>query len=354
MGVFWARLLSCLALCCLSYNVVAARADTAGTPTVLGAGSTFDAPFFATAFPTYSRSTPLVVNYQAVGSGSGIQKFIDGDVDFAASDVPMNQLELTLAQRTVGPVVQIPAVLGGVAVAYNEPKLLGNARLQLDGPTLVAIFLGKITLWDDPVIARLNPGLRLPADQIHPVHRSDSSGTTYIFTDYLSAVSPTWAAGVGKGKSVAWPAGFHGMGSPGVSQWIASHEGSIGYVELKYAIENHLSYALIRNRSGAFVAPTVAGVSAAATQFPTVNASNFSIVNAPGQAAYPIAGYSWILLRGHPRTAESGSALVKLFRWFTTSGQRLAGPLNYAPLPVAVQAEAAAGLAAVTVPTAGT
>jgi phosphate transport system substrate-binding protein len=347
------RLLSCLVLCFLPYGVAAARADPSGTPMVLGAGSTFDAPFFATAFPEYARGTPLVVNYQAVGSGGGIQKFIDGDVDFAASDVPMNQLELTLAQHTVGPVVQIPAVLGGVAIAYNEPRLVGNTRLQLDGPTLAAIFLGKITRWDDPAIVRLNPGLRLPDDQIHPVHRSDSSGTTYIFTDYLSAVSSTWAAGVGRGKSVAWPAGFHGEGSPGVSQWMVGHEGSIGYVELKYAIENHLSYALIRNRSGAFIAPTVAGVSAAAAQFPTVSASNFSIVNAPGQGAYPIAGYSWILLRGHPRTQASGTALVKLFRWFTTSGQRLAAPLNYAPLPLAVQAEATAGLATITVPPAG-
>jgi phosphate transport system substrate-binding protein len=319
-------------------------------PLVLtGAGSTFDVPFFQRAFAAYTQHYGVAINYRAVGSGAGIQQFIDNAVDFGASDVPMNQLEQSLAMSTGGPVVEIPIALGGVAIAYNEPKVVGKHPLQLDGSTLAAIFLGQITYWDDPAIARLNPGVRLPPDRIEPVHRQDSSGTTYIFTNYLAQVSHAWAMAVGTGKSVAWPVGAGGMGSPGVASWLARHEGSIGYVELNYAIDNHIPYASMKNAAGVFVAPTLASVTAAAAQFPHFDAGNFSIVNAPGAASYPIAGYSWVLLRVRQADPAVGDTLVRLFHWLTTTGQTIAGQLNYAPLPPVAQQRASTGLNSIVV-----
>jgi phosphate transport system substrate-binding protein len=281
-----------------------------------------------------------------VGSGAGIQRFIDNAVDFGASDVPMNNIEQTLSSVSGSPVVQIPIALGGVAIAYNEPKIRAGASLQLDGSTLANIFLNKITKWNDPAIEALNPGLQLPDAAIRPVHRSDSSGTTYIFTDYLSTVSPAWKSEVGTGKSVAWPnGGYDGKGSPGVADWVQRHEGGIGYVELSYAIAAHIQYMRIKNSAGSFVAPTLGSVTAAASQFPQVSASRFSIVNAPGAESYPIAGYSWVLLRQHPTDQARAQALQKLFRWLVSSdGQSFATHLNYAPIPSVAQSQALAGL----------
>ena len=311
-----------------------------------GAGSTFDEPFFQTAFAAYSADNPLTVQYQAVGSGAGIQKFINNAVDFGATDVPMNQIEATLAAASGSPAVQIPIALGGVAIAYNEPKIRGTGGLRLDGPTLAGIFLNKISKWNDPSIRALNPGLVLPDVPIRPVHRSDSSGTTYIFTDYLSSVSSAWKAGVGTGKSVAWPSGgSDGKGSPGVANWVHRHEGGIGYVELSYAIAEHVPYIRIENQTGAFVVPTLDSVTAAAAQFPRVSPDHFSIVNAPGTQSYPIAGYSWVLLRQQQTDRSRGQALLKLFRWMVSnSGQAFATRLNYAPIPAVAQAQAVAGL----------
>lgn len=338
-------------LCLLGGGQRSALAYTIAT--IHGAGSTFDAPFFARAFPAYSAGHPVEIAYRADGSGAGIEQFIANGLDFAATDVPLNQLELALAVRTGGPVVEIPVALGSVAVIFNESKIGGTRMLALDGPTLAAVFLGTIRLWNDPAIARLNPGLRLPPDYIRLVHRADSSGTTYMFTSYLSAVSTRWARTVGKAKAVAWPVGFRGTGSAGEASWVARHEGAIGYVELKYALDNHLSYARLRNRAGRFQPPNRATVAAAAARFPRVSPQTFSIINATGTGSYPIAGYSWILVRENQRSAQRGRALVRLLGWLTTAGQRYALALNYTPLPTAARQQAAAALYTVRFPAGG-
>jgi phosphate transport system substrate-binding protein len=315
--------------------------------TLTGSGSTFDAPFFQRAFSAYPARNGARVAYRPTGSGAGILDFIDNKVDFGASDVPMNQIELTLAASTGSAVVQIPIALGGVAIAYNDPNIAGTSTLKLDGPTLAAIFLGTIVRWNDPRVTKLNPSIHLPPDRILPVHRADSSGTTYIFTNYLSAVSRDWSRAMGTGKSVAWRGGFRGLGSSGVVTWMRGHAGSIGYVELTYAVARHMPYARLRNRAGAFVAPTPASISAAAAQFPHFSAQHFSIVNASGARSYPIVGYSWVLLRGHMSNKARSAALVKLFRWLIATGQQFAAKLNYAPLPAVARKRAIAGVSTV-------
>ena len=310
---------------------------------LVGAGSTFEAPFLNRAFAAYARGEPITISYQAVGSGSGIQLFSGNKVDFGGTDVPMSGMERALATRSGGPVVQVPVILGGVAVAYNEPKI-GAAPLRLDGATLAAIFMGRITSWSDPAIVRLNPGVRLPHDHIYPVHRQDSSGTTYAFTSYLSAVSPAWARAIGWGKAVAWPRGFRGNGSRGVADWVRRHEGAIGYMEMRYAAAALLPVARLRNAAGAFVALTPASVRAAAAHFPHMDGAHASIVDARGSGSYPIASYSWVLLRQRPASREQGTALVRLFRWLTTAGQAYAIPLDYVPLPATARQLAASGL----------
>jgi phosphate transport system substrate-binding protein len=315
-----------------------------GTVRLVGAGSTFDYPFFNLAFAQYAKSHPVSVNYQSIGSGGGIKQYSAGTVDFGATDVPMNADELAAATRTGGATVQVPVALGGEAIVYNLPAV-GRQVLKLDGPTLAAIYEGKITKWNDSAIRKLNPTISLPNDSILPVHRSDGSGTTYIFTDYLSAISSSWASNVGKGKAVAWPAGLGGKGNPGVATGVRQHTGAIGYVELAYAIDNKIPYVQLKNRAGAYVFPTQATVRAAASQFPNVNYKRFSIVNALGPTSYPIAGYSWLLLRQHPRA--HAKELVDLFRWLATSGQSYAGQLKYVPLPDNVQKQALKALGSI-------
>jgi len=307
--------------------------------TLTGAGSTFVAPFFAAAFAAYDRTHPVQVTYQAIGSGGGIIQFDQGTLDFAASDAPLARAQLAQAGANAadgGPVVQAPVALGGEAIIYNLPALAG-AALRLDGPTTARIFLGAITVWDDPAIRRLNPGLALPHQYIVPVHRLDGSGTTYIFTDYLSAVDPTWATTVGKGLGVEWPTGLGGAGNGGVAASVVQQSGAIGYVELTYAINAHLPYAQLKNRAGAYVSPTPATVLAAATQFPRVTAAHASIVNAPGATSYPIAGYSWALIRSHLADTAHRRAVAALFRWIVTAGQRYAAAVHYVPLPTPVR-----------------
>lgn len=320
------------------------------TIALAGAGSSFDAPLFKAAFAAYHAQNPqITISYDPIGSGGGIQKFIANQVDFGATDVPLNQLEQSLAETSGGPVVQIPIALGGVAIAYNDPKIRSSAPLRLDGATLAAIFLGKITHWNDSALVALNPQASLPADQIRAVHRADSSGTTYMFTDYLSSVSPYWANTVGKGKAVAWPGGYQGKGSGGVSGWVRRHQGSIGYFESKYAVDNKLTYAQVKNRVGAFVSPTLTSVRSAAEQFPRVSPTAFSVVNAPGANSYPIVSYSWVLLRQKQRDPIKGAALVKLFSYLSTEAQqRFASSLNYVPLPPATQQLATADLSSIT------
>jgi phosphate transport system substrate-binding protein len=309
----------------------------AATVSLVGAGSTFDLPFFKAAFKAYASSHHVSVNYQGIGSGGGIKQFTANTVDFGATDVPMNATELEAATRTGGAVVQIPVALGGVAIAYNLPGV-SRGRLRLDGATLAKIFMGRITTWNDAAITRLNSSLKLPHLSILPVHRSESSGTTYITTDYLTAVSAEWAKTLGKGKIVSWPTGLGGKGNPGVAAAIKQNPGAIGYVELAYALDNHIPYLALKNKAGAYVLPTQVTVRAAAARFPHVSAKTFSIVNAPGWTSYPIAGYSWVLLRQHPQ--RNGAALVQLFHWTVTSGQSYAAQLNYVPLPNAVQMQA--------------
>ncbi|MBX6395296.1 MAG: phosphate ABC transporter substrate-binding protein PstS [Alicyclobacillaceae bacterium] len=301
-----------------------------------GAGSTFDYPYFSKAFHEYSNHHPNVqVNYQSVGSGAGIQQFTQKTVDFGATDVPLNKDEYAKAKAAGGDVIQIPVALGGVAIAYNLPDVTQPLKLTPD--VLTKIFLGKIKKWNDPAIQSLNPDAKLPATDITPVYRSDGSGTTYIMTDYLSNISPEWKSSVGTGKSVKWPVGVGAKGNEGVAGQIKQTPGAIGYVELAYVLETKMSYAALQNKAGKFVTPTLESVTAAASQFPNVSAENFSIVNAPGDGSYPIAGYSWVLLWKDQKDPNKGKALVDVMKYVVTDGQKLATSIQYAPLPQNVQ-----------------
>jgi phosphate transport system substrate-binding protein len=305
-----------------------------GSGALTGAGSTFTAPFYQKAFFVYTQQNPQVtVNYQSVGSGAGIQQFIKNTVDFGASDVPMAASDITAAGGQDS-LVQFPTTLGVESITYN---LSGVSKLQIDGTTLANIYLGRIKVWNDPALVALNPGVALPGTPISVVHRSDGSGTTYIFTDYLSKVSPDWKTKVGVGKSVSWPAGIGGNGNQGVAQAVISTAGAIGYVELAYVVQANMTQAFLKNQSGAYVQATLDGASAAAAQKATLSATDFSITDEPGATSYPIAGFTWAFLRSSISDANKGKALVFLFKWLVTDGQSLGTPLQYAPLPASVQ-----------------
>lgn len=305
-----------------------------GSGSLTGAGSTFDNPLFTRAFYDYSQAHSQVsVNYQAVGSGAGIKQFQANTVDFGATDVPMGPADITTAG---GPdtLVQVPVTLGVVSIAYN---LSGVGKLQLDAGTLSGIYLGHIKRWNDPALAALNPGVNLPNEAITVEHRSDGSGTTFIFTDYLSKVSPEWSSAVGVGKSVKWPVGVGGSGNQAVAQGVTSTDGAIGYVELAYVVQAGMHQAYLKNAGGSYLQATVAGATAAAGAKGDVSASDFSIVNQPCSACYPISGYSWVILRTSYPDAAKGKAVAFLFKWLVTSGQSEGSSLQYAPLPAAVQ-----------------
>jgi phosphate transport system substrate-binding protein len=305
-----------------------------GNGSLTGAGSTFDAPLFQKAYFDYSAKYPQVtINYQAVGSGAGIQQFIKNTVDFGATDVPMAAADITSAG---GPdtLTQIPVTLGVVSIAFN---ISGVSSLNLDSTTLANIFLGHIKKWNDPAIAALNSGATLPSTNITVVHRSDGSGTTYIFTDYLAKVSSEWQSKVGTAKSVSWPTGVGGSGNQAVAQAISTTDGSIGYVELAYVVQTGMHQASIKNANGKFVTASVAGATAAAAQNTSISATNFSITNEPGDTTYPIAGFSWVILRTSYSDSAKGKAVVYLFKWLvSTDGQKEGADLQYAPLPSAV------------------
>jgi len=319
---------------------------TAGSSmTLVGAGSTFVYPFFSRAFDAYQKANPgVTINYQSIGSGGGIQQFTAHTVDFGATDVPMSAKDLSAVQGGLKSIVEFPVALGGVAIAYDVPGVASGLVLSPD--VLASIYLGTVKTWNDPRIAKLNPSAKLPNLAIVVVHRADASGTTYIFTDYLSAVSAGWKAGVGKSKSVSWPASSSiGMkGNEGVAGQIKNTPGAIGYVELAYALETQMTYASIVNASGAAVAPSIASVRAAAATKPAVDPADFSIVNASGKAAYPIAGYTWALLHKHYPDPSKQAALCELFHWVETDGQKLAVDLDYVDIPSAVSARAAVAL----------
>jgi phosphate transport system substrate-binding protein len=284
----------------------------------------------------YAEKTGVHVNYQSIGSSGGIRQLSDQIVDFGATDGPMTDEQIAKAKG--GPVLHFPTVLGGVAVTYNLPGV--KQPLKLTGDAIAGIFMGDITKWNDPRIARLNPGVKLPATDVAVVHRADGSGTTFIFSDYLSAVSPSWLAKVGRGQSLSWPVGLGGKGSEGVTGQVKQLPGAVGYVELSYAKKNNLPVALIRNSAGNWVAPTLESVTAAAAgavaKLPANSDYRISIVNAPGKSAYPISSFTWILLYEHPANAAKGKSLVDFLRWAYGNGEAVASSLDYSPLPPAM------------------
>jgi phosphate transport system substrate-binding protein len=306
-----------------------------GSGSLTAAGATFPAPFYQKAFFDYSAKYPQVtINYQPVGSGAGIQQFIKNTVDFGASDVPMAAADITSAG---GPdtLTQIPTTLGVISIAFN---ITGVSSLNLDANALAGIFLGTIKTWNDPALTALNSGASLPSKPITVVHRSDGSGTTYHFTDYLAKVSPTWQSSVGVSKSVKWPVGVGASGNQAVAQAISTTEGAIGYVELAYVVSTGMHQAALKNANGKFVTASVAGATAAAAQNTSVSPTNFSITNEPGDTTYPIAGFSWVMIRTSFSDATKGRAVVYLFNWLVSAeGQKEGTDLQYAPLPSAVQ-----------------
>lgn len=330
-------------LCAAAVLGAAALTPALSTPvhaavSLQGAGSTFDFPFFDSAFKAYAKEKGVDVNYQPVGSGAGIANFTQKLVDFGATDVPLNPVkEEPAAVAAGGPVQQIPVALGGVSIAYNVPGIKTGV-IHLDGGTLAKIYLGTIKKWNDPAIKKLNKKVKLPDLDITVVHRSDGSGTSYAFTDYLSKVSDQWRGLVGVSKTPNWPAGVGGQGNLGVAQLVEQTSGAIGYVELAYVLQNHMHEAQIKNKSGVYQLPTLKTVAADAAAFPKVNSTNFSIANGKGKNVYPICTYSWVLIFRHQADASKGKALVALMKWLVTTAQTKYGkPLDYVPLPKKIQ-----------------
>jgi phosphate transport system substrate-binding protein len=325
-------------------------ASSAGKAALTGAGATFPYPIYSKWFSEYATATGVKINYQSIGSGGGIRQVSEQTVDFGASDAPMSNEELAKAKG--GPILHFPTVLGADVVTYNLPGV--TSRLRLTGPVLADIFLGKVKKWNASAIATLNPGVKLPDSDILVVHRSDGSGTTYIFTSYLSAVSPGWKSGPGTGKEVAWPVGLGGKGNEGVSGQVKQTPGSIGYVELAYAKQNGLAYATMRNAAGQFVEPTLESITAAAGAIADTLSDNsdyrVSVINANGATAYPISSMTWLLVYQNQTDAVKGRALVDFIRWAYDKGQKEAPSLDYAPLPEKMLAKLVTRLSSVKLP----
>jgi len=284
----------------------------------------------------------VVINYQSIGSGAGIKQIIEGTVDFGASDAPMSEEQLRMAPREI---LHIPTALGAVVVAYNLP---GAPRLRLTPDVLADIFLGRVSRWDDPRIKELNPGVALPGMEIRVVHRSDGSGTTFVFTDYLSAVSREWRERVGKGTAVRWPVGIGQKGNEGVAGQVKQLEGAVGYMELAYAVQNDLPFAEIRNRAGNFVTADPESIAAAAATASLPPDLRTSIVNPPGERAYPIAAFTYILIYREQQDRAKGKALVDFLWWAIHEGDSYARELFYVPLPPQVKKLVEAKLRSVT------
>jgi phosphate transport system substrate-binding protein len=297
-----------------------------------GAGATFPYPIYSKWFDEYAKVDPSVrFNYQSIGSGGGQKQILAQTVDFGASDGPMSDDNLAKAP---GKLLHIPTVAGAVVLTYNLP---GNPSLKLDGDTVTGIYLGQIKKWNDPKITALNPGAKLPDQDIVVVHRSDGSGTTFIFTDYLSKVSGEWKQKAGNNTSVNWPSGMGGKGNEGVSGQVKQTPGAIGYVELIYAVQNKMPYAEVKNSAGQFVKPTIESVTAALATADIPDDFRFSMTNAPGKDAYPITGATWLLVYQQQKDAAKGKKLVEFLKWALTKGEGMAKELNYAPLPDEVQ-----------------
>jgi phosphate transport system substrate-binding protein len=311
-------------------NDSAAPGSDAG---LTGAGATFPYPIYSKWFADYAAKTGVKINYQPIGSGGGIRQLSEETVDFGASDAPMTDDEMSRAKG--GPIQHIPTVLGAVCITYNIPEVTGP--LKLSGDLIADIFLGKVTKWNDSRIAALNPGVSLPNRNLLVVHRAEASGTTYIFSDYLSAVSATWKAAPGKGKELSWPAGLGAKGNDGVTGQVKQTPGAIGYVELAYARQNKLPTAMVRNAAGQFIAPSIDAVTAAAAGVASTLPSNtdyrISIVNAPGAQAYPISSFTWLLVYKTMPNADKGKKLHDFLHWALHDGEASAASLDYAPLP---------------------
>jgi phosphate transport system substrate-binding protein len=299
---------------------------------ITGAGATFPYPIYSKWFTEYSAAHPGVeINYQSIGSGGGIRQVTAGIVDFGASDMPMT--DQMLADSKVK-LVHIPTVLGAVVPVFNVP---GVSDLRFSPDVLADIYLNKITNWNDPRIAKDNPGVNLPNQKIQVVHRSDASGTSFIFTDYLSKISPEWRSGPGSGTAPGWPVGIGGKGNEGVAGLVRQLPGAIGYVELIYALQNHITFGAIRNASGNWVKASLEGVTEAAASIRNMPADfRVSITNAPGANAYPISSFTYLLIPTTPKDANNGKVLRDLLSWIVKSGEGEANTLSYAPLPQSV------------------
>jgi phosphate transport system substrate-binding protein len=299
-----------------------------------GAGATFPYPIYSKWFDEYHKLRPDVsINYQSIGSGGGIRQITNETVAFGATDGPMTDEQLKAAP---GPILHFPTVLGADVPIYNIPGV--DAELKFSGPALADIFLGKITKWNDPALAKLNPGVQLPATDITVAHRSDGSGTTYIWVDYLSKVSPEWKSKVGVSTSVNWPTGVGGKGNEGVAGLVKQSPGSIGYVELIYALQNKIDFGSVQNAEGEFVKASEAAVTAAAAGAAANMPADFrvSITNAPGKGSYPISSFTWLLLYENPKDKAQAKVMVDFLKWALSDGQKLAPDLGYAPLPAEV------------------
>jgi phosphate transport system substrate-binding protein len=301
--------------------------------TLNGAGATFPYPMYSKWFSEYHKLHPEIqINYQSIGSGGGIRQVINGTVDFGASDGPMTDEMLKEAKTKI---LHMPTVMGADVPAYNIPGM--TAELKFTPEALAGIFLGKVTKWNDKAVTSANPGVNLPDKDIIVVHRSDGSGTTYIWTDYLSKVSPEWQSQVGTGTSVKWPIGLGGKGNEGVAGSIRQLQGSIGYVELIYAVQNNIAYGSVRNAAGNFVKASLDSVTAAAASAPKMPADfRVSITNAPGKDAYPISSFTWLLIPAQSKDAAKGKILADFLNWMVTDGQKMTAALSYAPLPEGV------------------
>ena len=330
-----------------SSSTASSTVASGGSVDLTGAGATFPYPIYSKWFSDYATSTGVKINYQSIGSGGGIRQLSEQTVDFGASDGPMSDEELAKAKG--GPILHIPTVLGADVITYNVPGI--TAPLKLTSSAIADIFMGRIKKWNDTRLASLNPGVSLPNQDILVVHRSDGSGTTYIFTDYLTTAVPAWKTSVGKGKEVKWPVGLGAKGNEGVAGQVKQTPGSVGYVELAYAKQNGLPIAAVRNKAGQFVQASIEAVTAAAAEtakaLPANTDYRISIVDAPGAGSYPISSFTWILVYQHQTDAVKGKKLVDFLKWALTDGEKSAVTLDYAPLPAEMATTVKAKLATI-------
>jgi phosphate transport system substrate-binding protein len=330
-------------LVALVFTSCTAQVPTTSPPTqnvtLNGAGATFPAPLYTKWFDEYNKLTGVKINYQPIGSGGGISQITEGTVDFGASDGIMTADQQAKAEAAHGPILHIPMTSGSVAIVYNLTGI-GTEQLKLTGDVIANIYLKKIAKWNDPAITAINPGLTLPDTPIAVVHRSDGSGTTFIFTNYLSKVSTEWTNNVGNATSVNWPGDIGGQGNAGVAGQVKQIPGSIGYVELAYALQNNIPYAVLKNAAGNYIAPSIKSTTKAAEGIVLPDDMKVLITNSANPDAYPIAGFTWILVYVNQTDKDKGTALVNMLWWAIHNGQQYTSPLDYASLSAAVVAKA--------------